>query len=76
MGVLLFIIRSFGAKIIPLMRRPISSAHDPPKTDVAKGGSTRTRSVEGVQATRPLFTQPEGRTASDSAPVGRGGPGK
>ena len=65
----------FGAEIIPLMRRPISSAHNPPTTDVAKGGSTRTLSVEGVQATRPLFTQPEGRTATDSVPVGRGGPG-
>ena len=65
----------YGAEIIPLMRRPISSAHNPPTTDVAKGGSTRTLSVEGVQATRPFFTQPEGRTATDSVPVGRGGPG-
>ena len=40
-----------------------------------QGGLARTLSVEGVQATRPLFTQPEGRTATDSVPVGRGGPG-
>ena len=53
-----------GAEIQPLIRQPISSAQSI-MTDVAPRGLARTLSVEGVQATRPLFTQPEGRTVTD-----------
>ena len=53
-----------GAEIQPLIRQPISSAQSV-MTDVAPRGLARTLSVEGAQATRPLFTQPEGRTATD-----------